>query len=148
MAGKLIRQDESFSGVLRPEEMKALFAIDASEGSAALSDSRRLKISVCWRWKTVLPTLSPEDGTLFLDYLAEVIDSYPPSQAAYPLTEHIDPDMKAQAASGRVITFNRTTRAMLALRASQLKLQAACHIRRCVQSTRQQNLALQILFFK
>tara|TARA_B100000530_G_scaffold166723_1_gene105012 strand:- start:41 stop:676 length:636 start_codon:yes stop_codon:yes gene_type:complete len=82
VAGKLILQGESFSGVLRPEEMKALFTSDASEGSAALSPIRN--------GSDILGALAvgardskryrQEDGTLFLDYLAEVIGQLPASR--------------------------------------------------------------------
>ena len=79
MAGKLIRQGESFSGVLRPEEMKALFAIDASEGSAALSVIRAGSkiIGVLAVGARDSQRNRREDGTLFLDYLAEVIGQLP-----------------------------------------------------------------------
>ena len=79
VAGKLIRQGESFSGVLRPEEMKALFTSEASEGSAALSP-------IC-NGSDILGVLAvgardskryrQDDGTLFLDYIAEVIGQLP-----------------------------------------------------------------------
>ena len=82
VAGKLIRQGESFSGVLRPAEMKVLFTSDASEGSAALSPIRN--------GSDILGFLAvgardskryrQEDGTIFLDYLAEVIGQLPASR--------------------------------------------------------------------
>ena len=82
VADKLIRQGESFSGVLRPEEMRALFNTEAIEGSAAVSAVRDGKQVV-----GVLAVASrdprryqPEDGTLFLDYLAEVVGQLPSSQ--------------------------------------------------------------------
>ena len=40
VARKLIRQGESFSGALRPEEMKAMFTSEASEGSSWYSRGR------------------------------------------------------------------------------------------------------------
>ena len=82
VADKLIRQGESFSGVLRPEEMRALFNTEAIEGSAAVSAVRDGEQGV-----GVLAVASrdprryqPEDGTLFLDYLAEVVGQLPSSQ--------------------------------------------------------------------
>ena len=83
VAGKLIGQGESFSGVLRPEEMNALFASDAPQGSAALSPIRN--------GSDILGFLAvgardsaryrQEDGTIFLEYLAEVIGQLPASRA-------------------------------------------------------------------
>ena len=82
VADKLIRQGESFSGVLRPEEMRALCNTEAIEGSAAVSPVRHGEQVV-----GVLAVAShdprryqPEDGTLFLDYLAEVVGQLPSSQ--------------------------------------------------------------------
>ena len=82
VADKLTRQGESFSGVLRPEEMRALFNTEAIEGSAAVSPVRHGEQVV-----GVLAVAShdprryqPEDGTLFLDYLAEVVGQLPSSQ--------------------------------------------------------------------
>ena len=82
VAGKLIGQGESFSGVLRPEEMKALFTSDASEGSAALSPIRNGSGIL-----GVLAVGAPDsvryrqgDGTIFLEYLAEVIGQLPASR--------------------------------------------------------------------
>lgn len=84
VAGKLIRQGESFSGVLRPEEMKALFAIDASEGSAALSPIRAGSeiLGVLAVGARDSQRYRQEDGTLFLDYLAEVIGQLPGSHVS------------------------------------------------------------------
>jgi len=84
VAGKLIRQGESFSGVLRPEEMKALFAIDASEGSAALSPIRAGSeiLGVLAVGARDSQRYRQEDGTLFLDYLAEVIGQLPASDVS------------------------------------------------------------------
>ena len=84
VAGKLIRQGESFSGVLRPEEMKALFAIDASEGSAALSPIRAGSeiLGVLAVGARDSQRYRREDGTLFLDYLAEVIGQLPASHVS------------------------------------------------------------------
>ena len=84
VAGKLIRQGESFSGVLRPEEMKALFAIDASEGSAALSPIRVGSeiLGVLAVGARDSQRYHQKDGTLFLDYLAEVIGQLPASQVS------------------------------------------------------------------
>ncbi len=81
VAGRLIRQGESFSGVLRPEEMEALFAIDASEGSAALSPIRAGSeiLGVLAVGARDSQRYRQEDGTLFLDYLAEVIGQLPAS---------------------------------------------------------------------
>ena len=84
VAGKLIRQGESFSGVLRPEEMRALFAIDASEGSAALSPIRAGSeiLGVLAVGARDSQRYRQEDGTLFLDYLAEVIGQLPASDVS------------------------------------------------------------------
>mgnify|MGYP001237267682 FL=1 len=81
VAGRLIRQGESFSGVLRPEEMKGLFAVDASEGSAALSPIRAGSeiLGVLAVGARDSQRYRQEDGTLFLDYLAEVIGQLPAS---------------------------------------------------------------------
>ena len=83
IAGKLIRQGDSFSGVLRPEEMEALFNTGAIEGSAALSPVRNggQVIGVLAVGSRDAGRYQPEDGTLFLDYLAEVIGQLPSSQA-------------------------------------------------------------------
>lgn len=83
VASKLIRQGESFSGVLRPEEMKALFTSDASEGSAALSPIRNSSdiLGVLAVGAKDSKRYRPQDGTIFLDYLAEVIGQLPASGA-------------------------------------------------------------------
>ena len=82
VAGKLIRQGESFSGVLRPEEMKAMFTSDASEGSAALSPIRNGSdiLGVLAVGVRDSKRYRQEDGTLFLDYIAEVIGQLPASR--------------------------------------------------------------------
>ena len=83
VASKLIRQGESFSGVLRPEEMKALFTSDASTGSAALSPIRNSSdiLGVLAVGAKDSKRYRPQDGTIFLDYLAEVIGQLPASGA-------------------------------------------------------------------
>ena len=83
VASKLIRQGDSFSGVLRPEEMKALFTSDASEGSAALSPIRNSSdiLGVLAVGAKDSKRYRPQDGTIFLDYLAEVIGQLPASGA-------------------------------------------------------------------
>ena len=76
---KLIGQGDSFSGPLRPEEMNALFGTDAAEGSAALStirDDQNL-MGVIAVGSSDLQRYRAGDGTLFLDYLAEVIGQLP-----------------------------------------------------------------------
>ena len=82
MAGKLIGQGESFSGVLRPEEMNALFASDASQGSAALSPIRNGSdiLGVLAVGARDSARYRQEDGTIFLEYLAEVIGQLPASR--------------------------------------------------------------------
>ena len=82
LASKLIRHGESFSGVLRPEEMQAVFGTDATEGSAALVAIRsgRDDIGVLGVGSHDTQRYRAEDGTLFLDYLAEVIGQLPASQ--------------------------------------------------------------------
>ena len=83
LASKLIRQSGGFFGVLRPEEMNALFTSDASQGSAALSPIRNGSdilgvLAVGARDST---RYRQEDGTIFLEYLAEVIGQLPASRA-------------------------------------------------------------------
>ena len=75
VADKLIGQGESFCGVLRPEEMNALFASDASQGSAALSPIRNGSdiLGVLAVGARDSARYRQEDGTIFLEYLAEVI---------------------------------------------------------------------------
>jgi len=72
---KLVRQSSGFSGVLRPEEMQAVFGTAATEGSAALVAIRSGEdhIGVLGVGSHDTQRYRPEDGTLFLDYLAEVI---------------------------------------------------------------------------
>ena len=81
VAQKLILQGDSFSGVLRPEEMAILFRTEAVEGSAALSPIRVAEdiIGVLAVGSHDSQRYQPEDGTLFLDYLAEVIGQLPAS---------------------------------------------------------------------
>ena len=82
VAGKLIGQGESFSGVLRPEEMNALFTSDASQGSAALSPIRNGSdiLGVLAVGARDSARYRQEDGTIFLEYLAEVIGQLPASR--------------------------------------------------------------------
>ena len=82
VADKLIGQGESFSGVLRPEEMKALFASDAPQGSAALSPIRNGSdiLGVLAVGARDSARYRQEDGTIFLEYLAEVIGQLPASR--------------------------------------------------------------------
>ena len=76
---KLVRQGSGFSGVLRPEEMQAVFGTEATEGSAALVAIRSGQdhIGVLGVGSHDTQRYRPEDGTLFLDYLAEVIGQLP-----------------------------------------------------------------------
>ena len=76
---KLVRQSCGFSGVLRPEEMQAVFGTAATEGSAALVAIRSGEdhIGVLGVGSHDTQRYRPEDGTLFLDYLAEVIGQLP-----------------------------------------------------------------------
>ena len=76
---KLVRQSSGFSGVLRPEEMQAVFGTEATEGSAALVAIRSGEdhIGVLGVGSHDTQRYRPEDGTLFLDYLAEVIGQLP-----------------------------------------------------------------------
>ena len=82
VADKLIGQGESFSGVLRPEEMNALFTGDASQGSAALSPIRNGSdiLGVLAVGARDSARYRQEDGTIFLEYLAEVIGQLPASR--------------------------------------------------------------------
>ena len=75
VATRLIRQGDSFSGILRPEEMAQLFGTEPTEGSAALALVRRGDevIGALAVGSQDAQRYRPEDGTLFLDYLAEVI---------------------------------------------------------------------------
>ena len=81
LAGKLVRQGGSFSGVLRPKEMQAVFGTDATEGSAALVAIRSGEddIGVLGVGSHDTQRYRAEDGTLFLEYLAEVIGQLPAS---------------------------------------------------------------------
>ena len=81
VADKLIGQGESFCGVLRPEEKNALFASDASQGSAALSPIRNGSdiLGVLAVGARDSARYRQEDGTIFLEYLAEVIGQLPAS---------------------------------------------------------------------
>ena len=76
---KLVRRSSGFSGVLRPEEMQAVFGTAATEGSAALVAIRSGEdhIGVLGVGSHDTQRYRPEDGTLFLDYLAEVIGQLP-----------------------------------------------------------------------
>ena len=75
LASKLIRQGGGFSGVLRPEEMETVFGTAAAEGSAALVAIRSGEddIGVLGVGSHDTQRYQAEDGTLFLEYLAEVI---------------------------------------------------------------------------
>ena len=79
VATRLIRQGDSFSGILRPEEMAQLFGTERTEGSAALALVRRGDevIGALAVGSRDAQRYRPEDGTLFLDYLAEVIGQLP-----------------------------------------------------------------------
>lgn len=81
LASKLARQGAGFSGVLRPEEMQAIFGTDATEGSAALVAIRSGEndIGVLGVGSHDTQRYRAEDGTLFLEYLAEVIGQLPAS---------------------------------------------------------------------
>ena len=74
LASKLIRQG-GFSGVLRLEEMETVFGTAAAEGSAALVAIRSGEddIGVLGVGSHDTQRYQAEDGTLFLEYLAEVI---------------------------------------------------------------------------
>jgi len=79
VAQKLLARGDTISGVLRPEEMEALFPSVTCEGSVALSSIRRQEevVGVIAVGATNTQRYQPEDGTLFLDYLAEVIGQLP-----------------------------------------------------------------------
>lgn len=81
LASKLIRQGGGFSGVLRPEEMQTLFGTAATEGSAALVAIRSGEddIGMLGVGSHDTQRYQAEDGTLFLEYLAEVIGQLPAS---------------------------------------------------------------------
>ena len=81
LASKLIRQGGGFSGVLRPQEMQTLFGNAATEGSAALVAIRSGEddIGVLGVGSHDTQRYHAEHGTLFLEYLAEVIGQLPAS---------------------------------------------------------------------
>jgi uncharacterized protein YigA (DUF484 family) len=81
LPSKLIRQGGGFSGVLRPEEMETVFGTAAAEGSAALVAIRSGEddIGVLGVGSHDPQRYRAEDGTLFLEYLAEVIGQLPAS---------------------------------------------------------------------
>ena len=81
LASKLIRQGGGFSGVLRPEEMQTAFGTAATEGSAVLVVIRsgEEEIGVLGVGSHDTQRYQIEDGTLFLEYLAEVIGQLPAS---------------------------------------------------------------------
>jgi len=81
LASKLIRQGGGFSGVLRPQEMQTLFGTAAAEGSAALVAIRSGEddIGVLGVGSHDTQRYHAEHGTLFLEYLAEVIGQLPAS---------------------------------------------------------------------
>ena len=81
LASKLIRQGGGFSGVLRPQEMQTLFGTAAAEGSAALVAIRSGEddIGVLGVGSHDTQRYHAEHGTLFLEYLAEVIGQLPTS---------------------------------------------------------------------
>ena len=81
LPSKLIRQGGGFSGVLRPEEMETVFGTAAAEGSAALVAIRSGEddIGVLGVGSHDTQRYRAEDGTLFLEYLAEVIGQLPAS---------------------------------------------------------------------
>lgn len=82
VALRLISGSNSQSGVVRAEEMQALFGIDGVDGSAALAAISRgdKPIGVLAVGSTDSDRYRPEDGTLFLDYLGEVIAQLPACQ--------------------------------------------------------------------
>ena len=79
VAQKLLAGGDTVSGVLRPEEMAALFPSVTCEGSVAMSCIRRQQrvVGVIAVGATNTQRYQAEDGTLFLDYLAEVIGQLP-----------------------------------------------------------------------
>ena len=81
LASKLIRPGGGFSGVLRPEEMQTVFGTAATEGSAALVAIRSGEddIGVLGVGSHDTQRYQTADGTLFLEYLAEVIGQLPAS---------------------------------------------------------------------
>ena len=81
LASKLIRQGGGFSGVLRPQEMQTLFGTAATEGSAGLVAIRSGEddIGVLGVGSHDTQRYHAEHGTLFLEYLGEVIGQLPAS---------------------------------------------------------------------
>ena len=81
LASKLICQGGGLSGVLRPQEMQTLFGTAATEGSAALVAIRSGEddIGVLGVGSHDTQRYHAEHGTLFLEYLAEVIGQLPAS---------------------------------------------------------------------
>ena len=71
----LVRHGHSLCGVLRGEEMSALFQGQASEGSAAVAPlmSNGKLLGVVAVGDRDVERYQAADGTMFLDYLAEVI---------------------------------------------------------------------------
>ena len=82
VARKLTGRGEGVSGVLRHDEMTALFADASGDGSAAVSCLRQGEdiVGVIAVGSHDTQRYQPEDGTLFLDYLAEVISQLPACQ--------------------------------------------------------------------
>ena len=82
MASRLVSPGGNFSGVLRPEEINAIFGVDATEGSATLVAIRigEDEIGVLGVGSRDTQRYGTEDGTLFLDYLSEVIGQLPASR--------------------------------------------------------------------
>ena len=79
VAQKLLAGGDTVSGVLRPEEMAVLFPSVTCEGSVAMSCIRRQHeiVGIIAVGATNTQRYQAEDGTLFLDYLAEVIGQLP-----------------------------------------------------------------------
>jgi uncharacterized protein YigA (DUF484 family) len=79
VAQKLLAGGDTVSGVLRPEEMAVLFPSVTCEGSVAMSCIRRQQeiVGIIAVGATNTQRYQAEDGTLFLDYLAEVIGQLP-----------------------------------------------------------------------
>ena len=79
VAQKLLARGDTVSGVLRPEEMAVLFPSVTCEGSVAMSCIRRQQgiVGIIAVGATNTQRYQAEDGTLFLDYLAEVIGQLP-----------------------------------------------------------------------
>ena len=79
---KLITRENSVSGSFRAEEMQLLFSEELKAGSAAIAGIYRGEeiIGCIAVGSNDARRYSPEDGTLFLDYLAEVISQLPACQ--------------------------------------------------------------------